>query len=102
MQKPVDSCCLAAALLVVWAFADVGLRSFQDQRGGRKTLLKMVYWGSIEEDDIVRQMVDAYEAEHPDVKVLRIHATEFDQKLKTMIASGEPPTCFTCGGRTFR
>ena len=89
---------LAAALLVVWAFADVGLRSFQDQRGGRKTLLKMVYWGSIEEDDIVRQMVDAYEAEHPDVKVLRIHATEFDQKLKTMIASGEPPDLFYLRG----
>ena len=85
---------LSAALLVVWAFADVGLRALRDPRGGRQTLLRIVYWGNIEEDDIVRRMAADYEAGHPDVRVQTIHATEYDQKLKTMIASGEPPDLF--------
>lgn len=85
---------LAAALLVIWAFIDVTARFFRDDLGGRETLLRIVYWGNIEEDAIVREMVEQFEAEHPDIKVQPIHATAFDQKLKTMIASGEPPDLF--------
>ena len=85
---------LAAGLLVLWAFVDVGLRSFRDDRGGRKVLLRVLYSGSIEEDQIVRGMIARYEAANPDVAVQPILASNFEQKFKTMVAAGDAPDLF--------
>ena len=87
---------LAAALFVLWAFIDVGARALRDDREGRDVLLRVLYWGNIEEDAIVQSTIDAFEEANPTIKVQRIHADSgnFDAKLKTMLAAGEPPDVF--------
>ena len=85
---------LAAALILAWATIDVAARATDDPADGRKTLLRILYWGSIEENQIVRSMVADFEAEHPDIKVQPIHSTRFPQKLRTMLAAGDAPDLF--------
>ncbi|MFI4861121.1 MAG: extracellular solute-binding protein [Phycisphaerales bacterium JB063] len=86
-----------ALALVLWSFYDVGSRTVLDiaGRGGEaKVVLTVLHWGREEEEAIVQAMIDAYMAEHPGVEVRRIHATDFDAKLKTMLAAGTPPDLF--------
>ncbi|MEL7238250.1 MAG: extracellular solute-binding protein, partial [Planctomycetota bacterium] len=87
---------LASLLVVLWAFIDVGARVFDDPSDGRDTVLRVLYWGDPEEEKIVIQTIEAFEAANPNVKVQRIHAGfgTFNQKLKTMMAAGEPPDVF--------
>ncbi len=87
----------AAALVVVWAFIDVGARVWRQHVVAAiddKVELTILHWGSPEETDIVQELVAAYEAENPNVKVQRLHATDYDAKLKTMLAAGTPPDLF--------
>src|SRR5450432_2317282 len=85
----------AAALVVVWAFITVGLRLWHehDPRDHR-TQLVVLHWGDSSEDRIVQHLQEQFEAEHPNIKIIRINATDFDSKLKTMLASGTPPDLF--------
>ncbi len=88
---------LAAALVVVWAFVDAGARLWQRVvmgADGRSVTLTVLHWGSPEESDIVEDLVRAFEAENPDIAVQRLHATDYDAKLKTMLAAGTPPDLF--------
>jgi multiple sugar transport system permease protein len=85
----------AAAIVVVWSFCQVGFRLWteHDPRDHR-TQLVILHWGDSSEDVIVRNLVDQYEAGHPDIKIVRINATDFNSKLKTMLAAGTPPDLF--------
>ena len=87
---------LAAALIVVWAFVDVGARVWQRYAAadGGEVTLTVLHWGTPEESDIVAELVAAFEAENPGVRVQRLHASDYDAKLKTMLASGAPPDLF--------
>ena len=87
----------ATVLLVVWAFVDVGvriinLRAKMNQPG--KTVLTVLHWGNTEEEEIVEKLVRAFEESHPKIKVNRLHANDYDAKLKTMLAAGTPPDLF--------
>ncbi|QDU34909.1 L-arabinose transport system permease protein AraP [Poriferisphaera corsica] len=88
---------LATILIVIWAFIDVGVRIVNknaklNQPG--KTVLTILHWGNTEETDIVKELVREFEAENPDIKVNRLHANDYDTKLKTMLAAGTPPDLF--------
>ena len=56
--------------------------------------LVILQWGDASEEAIVQSMKEQFEAQHPDIKVLRIQASDFDSKLKTMMAAGTPPDLF--------
>ena len=87
---------LGALLIVLWSFIHVGSRAFDDPAEGRDTTLTILFWGDPQEQAIVNATVEAFEAANPNVKVLQIGADYggFDQKLKTMMAAGEPPDVF--------
>ena len=88
---------LFAIGLVLWSFYDVGSRTVSDivgSTGERDVVLTVLHWGSPEEEQIVQAMIDAYMDAHPNVEVRRIHANDFDAKLKTMLAAGTPPDLF--------
>ncbi len=88
---------LAALLVVVWSFLDVGIRAFQRWDTARKdtrTELTILHWGDNAEIEIVETLVQAFEAQHTDIKVNRIHASDYDTKLNTMFAAGDPPDLF--------
>ena len=87
---------LAATLVVLWAFVHVGARLFRDPAQGRDQVLTVLYWGDPTEQEIVAEQIARFEADFEDVKVVPIHAGfgEFDAKLKTMLAAGEPPDVF--------
>ncbi|MEZ6192670.1 MAG: extracellular solute-binding protein, partial [Phycisphaerales bacterium] len=88
---------LAALLVVVWSFMDVGIRTFARWDSARKdtrTTLTILHWGDNAEIAIVQTLVAAFEAEHPDIRVNRIHASDYDTKLNTMFAAGSPPDLF--------
>jgi multiple sugar transport system permease protein len=86
---------LAAALLVVWAFIDVGARTWRlAQERGEGVNLTVLHWGNTEEEAIVADLIEAFEQAHPGVRVQRLHANDYDAKLKTMLAAGTPPDLF--------
>ncbi len=86
---------LASALVVVWAFVDVGARVWRDQfRQRRDVTLRVLHWGDADENRILQTLIDQYMAAHPHVRIIRIHASDFDPKLKTMFAAGTPPDLF--------
>src|SRR5207244_10825271 len=64
---------------------------------GRPITLAILHWGNPAEDKIDRDLVGAFEKENPRVRIVRINVGDysfFHQKLKTMIASGQPPDAF--------
>src|ERR1700677_2391799 len=85
----------AAALVVLWSFICVGLRLWREHNpNDHRVKLSILYWGDASEDNIVRDLVDEYERQHPNISVERIHAADFDSKFKTMFAAGTPPDLF--------
>ena len=86
---------LAALLVVVWAFFDVGVRVVQQWRvGDRDVTLTILHWGNNEEIAIVETLVREYERLNPRVRVSRLHASDYEPKLKTMFAAGDAPDLF--------
>lgn len=86
---------ILASLVVVWAFGVVIARSMREMFADRRqTQLTLLHWGTPQETAIVQQLCERYMATHPDVSILRIQATDFEAKLKTMIAAGTPPDLF--------
>jgi len=85
-----------AVALIVWSFFDVGKRTVASLVGrpDADVTLTVLHWGTPEEERIIQDMIDAFEAEHPGVEVQRIHASGYDAKLKTMLAAGTPPDLF--------
>ncbi len=86
----------AALLIVLWSLVHVTARGFRDDAEGRSQMLRVLYWGDPQERMIVAEQIARFEADFPDVKVVPIHAdfANFDAKLKTMLAAGEPPDVF--------
>lgn len=88
---------VAVALLVVaWSFLDVGRRAVLrwQENTARPVTLTLLHWGDPAEDRIVRELAERYEAAHPHVRIVRISTSQFDSKLKTMMAAGTPPDLF--------
>ncbi len=87
---------LAALLLVVWSFIDVGVRIARQVAGAsdRPITLTVLHWGNTEEEAIVEQLIAEFERTHPEIGVERLHANSYDAKLKTMLAAGTPPDLF--------
>jgi multiple sugar transport system permease protein/multiple sugar transport system substrate-binding protein len=88
---------LAAAVIVVWSFYDVGRRAWDRHSDRRPITLTVLHWGAPSEDKIVADIVAAYEREHPNVRIIRINPGDADttrNKLLTMLAAGQPPDVF--------
>lgn len=87
---------LATMLIVVWAFVDVGARLLRDDDRGYDSTVTVLHWGDPDEERIMVDLVAAFTRDHPRVRVNRIHVSsgEYDSKLKTMFASGDPPDVF--------
>ncbi len=87
----------AAALVIVWSFFDVGIRAVKRldlTNSDTRTELTILHWGDNDEIEIVQKLVDQFEAEHPDIKINRLHASDYMTKLNTMFAAGDPPDLF--------
>ncbi|MCS7033068.1 MAG: extracellular solute-binding protein [Phycisphaerae bacterium] len=88
--------CLA---IVVWSFFDVGQRVVRRAmaRAEKPVQLTVLHWGDPAEDRIVRDLVDRFARENPRIQVTRINpgdAGAMRNKLKTMMAAGDPPDVF--------
>ncbi len=59
----------------------------------KQVTLQFSYWGSIEEDQIWREVIAAFEKDHPDIKVDMLYVTgePYEKKLQVMIAAGTAP-----------
>lgn len=82
-----------AAFLVLWAFIDVGARSLGGI-GDDRIRLRILFWGDNREREIIDELIAAFEQENPGIEVVPLHATDYDTKLKTMLAAGDPPDAF--------
>ncbi len=90
---------LLAALIVVWAFADVGRRILARQRSMEKRpiVLTVLHWGNPAENRIVEDLANTYQQQHPRIQIVRINpgaGSQYASKLKTMMAAGQPPDVF--------
>ena len=101
----VARCCLLviSILLVLWAFARVGIREASRFAGnGSDTELVVMHWsgdGGPAEDAIVEQAWRDRRA-NPGIRVTRLNpgdAGSFYTKLQTMMAAGTPPDVFYVG-----
>src|SRR5579859_6334136 len=85
----------AATLVVLWSFFEVSLRLWRKHVAAeRHTQLTILHWGDASEERNLSRLIAEYESEHPEIKITRIQATDFDAKLKTMLAAGAPPDLF--------
>ncbi|MCG3125450.1 MAG: hypothetical protein CHACPFDD_00273 [Phycisphaerae bacterium] len=89
---------LAAALLVLLSFGWVMTRPLRtaELRAGQ-TRLTVLHWGDKTEDEIVRRLVEAFERQNPDIRVVRTNVgspAQLQTKLQTMLAAGDPPDLF--------
>jgi ABC-type glycerol-3-phosphate transport system substrate-binding protein len=64
-----------------------------DSGAGKKTEVRVAFWGAIEEKEIITTTIQAWEKEHPNVKVVLQHipAGSYGDKILTEIAGGNPP-----------
>jgi len=58
-----------------------------------KTVIKVAYWGSPEEIEIITETINEWQKTHPDIYVKLEHTpgSDYVNKLLTRIAGGEPP-----------
>ena len=99
------SCLLVISiLLVLWAFARVGIREASRFTGtGSDTELVVMHWsgdGGPAEDAIVERALERFEEANPGIRVTRLNpgdAGSFYTKLQTMMAAGTPPDVFYVG-----
>jgi len=99
---------LLAVALVLWSFYWVGSRPWRQaaERGARVELVVMNWsgGGGQKEEQIVADLVAAFERQHPDIRVRRINpgdAGAYTTKLQTMMAAGTPPDVFYMGTERF-
>jgi multiple sugar transport system permease protein len=89
---------LVAICIVVWSFYDVGRRAVikRQSEHDRPIVLTVLHWGDKAEDVIVQNLIDRYEADHPNVRLVRINpgGPNYRPKIKTMMAAGTPPDVF--------
>jgi ABC-type sugar transport system permease subunit/ABC-type glycerol-3-phosphate transport system substrate-binding protein len=88
---------VAAGAIVAWSFFDVGRRAWATHRDAKPITLTVLHWGAPSEDKIVADIVAAYQQSHPNVRIIRINPGDADttrNKLKTMLAAGQPPDVF--------
>jgi multiple sugar transport system permease protein len=91
---------LAAALVVVWSFVHVVSREvggWHARLTDQRTQLTVLHWGDNAETAIVVSLIRAFEQQNPDIRVNRIHAADYEAKLNTMFAAGDPPDLFYLG-----
>ena len=100
-HRPVDSIgsCVASLAIVVWAFGNVIGRAIErhNAQHDRPVTLSILHWGNPAEDRIDRDLVSSFESQNPRVRIVRINVGDynlFHEKLKTMMAAGEPPDAF--------
>ncbi|HRK30458.1 MAG TPA: extracellular solute-binding protein [Tepidisphaeraceae bacterium] len=89
----------ACIAIVAWAFLDVGRRALArcTDRLEKSVQLTVLHWGDPGEDKIVRDLVERFERENPTVRIIRINPGDpgaTRNKLKTMMAAGDPPDVF--------
>ncbi|MFA9477823.1 extracellular solute-binding protein [Phycisphaerales bacterium AB-hyl4] len=86
-----------AVLITVWAFVHVGVRTARDwgltEPAGTVVLTVLHYSGS-EEAEVLRRLLDRFEAEHPHIRIRPISAPDYYTKLQTMFAGDAPPDVF--------
>jgi multiple sugar transport system substrate-binding protein len=60
---------------------------------GEKTVVKVAFWGSPEEIEIIIQSTKSWEAQHPDIGIRYEHTpfSGYTSKILTRIAGGAPP-----------
>jgi len=69
-------------------------RHAPESEGGRTTI-RFTAWGNEEEQAFLRELIDQFEAENPDIRVRFIHIpNQYNQVLLTMIVGGEAPDIF--------
>src|ERR1700683_1194577 len=86
-----------AILIVAWSFFDVGRRMVVAHRAEqtRPITLTVMHWGEQAEDGVVDRLTQKFMAENPTVQINRINGgSEFESKLKTMMAAGTTPDVF--------
>jgi len=90
LRKPVV-CLLLAALLVSSCSGDAGSKASKNLP--QKTVVKIAFWGSPVEIDIIKNSTKEWEAQHPEIEV-RFEHTPFGgytSKILTRIAGGAAP-----------
>lgn len=63
------------------------------QTGSKATEIKVSFWGTPEEIDIISQSVSTWQEQHPDIKIVFEHTpyTGYTSKILTRIAGGAAP-----------
>src|SRR5689334_20160641 len=87
---------LASLVIVIWSFGNVIGRAIERRRSqhDRPITLTILHWGNPAEDRIDHNLVEAFKKQNPRVQIVRINVGDyslFHQKLKTMMAAGQPP-----------
>lgn len=74
------------------ALVSIFLLSCGPSPGKAKVVLQYMMWGTSEELKTVKEYIQMFEKQHPDIKVKILHVPQnYWDKLQTMITAGTPP-----------
>lgn len=89
---------VAATVLIVFSFAWViGRPVLRHEAAAGRTLLTVLHWGDRNEDAIVAGLIREFEAQNPDIRVVRTNVgspAQLVTKLQTMLSADTPPDAF--------
>ena len=87
-----------ALLLLLGSLYRVASRSWQsEQLGPDQVELRVLHWGDKNEDAIVKELIDDFQRQNPDIRIVRTNTGSPPQlatKLQTMLSAGDPPDVF--------
>jgi multiple sugar transport system substrate-binding protein len=88
LRKAVLAGIVASSLVAL-----VGCSSDSGSSGSGKTAISFAFWGSNDEAAAIKSMIAAFEKADPTITVeANWIQTDYEQKLQTSIAGGDPPT----------
>ncbi len=93
---------LRVAVLCVGLLAPCGCAYFNKAPNDHRRHVVFLY--PIEDDrPMVERLIARFEALHPDIflEVRAVPGNQYQAKIKTLVAAGEPPDVFVCGDVTF-
>jgi ABC-type glycerol-3-phosphate transport system substrate-binding protein len=83
---------LILVFISIFSFSTINCGKKEEIPEG-KTVIKVAYWGSPEEVEIIKATINEWQKDHPDIYVKLEHTpgSDYVNKLLTRIAGGAPP-----------
>ena len=88
---------IASIMVGVMVVSGCGTKKTEEPVDASKKVVRVAYWGAVEEKEIITQTINNWQKDHPSIKVILEHIpSSYTDKVLTEIAGGNPPDIIFC------